>query len=141
LDSTKKALDDIKVHVKLKISALWASVMFCYVYGDYFLLHQPGKLRDVMEGKMAPLGPTTQGVLLFTSVSMAIPAVMIFLSVALRAKLNRWLNIILGLLYTVFVLITMRGAWTFYLFLGSVDVALTALIVWHAWNWPRQEAG
>ncbi len=135
-----KALDDLKVHVKLKISALWASVMFCYVYGDYFLLYQPGKLRDILEGNMAPLGPVTQGVLLFTSVSMAIPAAMIFLSLALKARPSRWLNIIAGLLYTAFVLITMPGAWAFYLFLGSIDVVLTSLIVWYAWSWPRQDA-
>lgn len=142
MDSTKNAgtaLDDFKVHVKLKLSALWASVMFCYVYGDYFLLYQPGKLRDIVEGNMAPLGPVTQGVLLFTSVSMAIPAAMIFLSLALKANLSRWLNIIVGLLYTVFVLITMPGAWRFYLFLGSVDVVLTGLIVYYAWTWPKQE--
>lgn len=143
MGSTKKAgttLDDIKVHVKFKISALWASVMFCYIYGDYFWLYAPGKLQGMLEGKMVPLGPTTQGVLLFTSVSMAIPAVMIFLSLALKASLSRWANIILGVVYTVFVLITMPGAWAFYIFLGSVDVVLTTLIVWHAWNWPRQEA-
>lgn len=143
MDSTEDAggaLDDVKVHVKLKLSALWASVMFCYVYGDYFLLYQPGKLRDMLDGNMAPLGPATQGVLLFTSVSMAIPAVMVFLSLALRPAPNRVLNIILGALYTVFVLLTMPGAWAFYLFLGSLDVVLTALIVWHAWRWPRQEA-
>ena len=143
MDSTKNAgtvLDDIKVHVKLKLSALWTSVMFCYVYGDYFLLYLPGKLQDILRGNIAPLGPTTQGVLLFTSVSMAIPAVMIFLSLALKANLSRWLNIIVGLLYTVFVLITMQGAWVFYLFLGTVDVMLTALIVWYAWKWPRQGA-
>ena len=143
MDSTKKAvaaLDDTKVHVKLKLSALWASVMFCYIYGDYFWLYAPGKLRDMLDGKMAPFGPTTQGVLVFTSVSMAIPAVMIFLSLALKAKLSRWLNIIVGTLYTIFVLLTMQGAWAFYLFLGSVDMVLTALVVWHAWNWPRREA-
>jgi Family of unknown function (DUF6326) len=143
LDGTKNAdtaFDDIKIHVKIKLSALWASVMFCYLYGDYFGLYQPGKLQGMLEGKMAPLGPTTQGVLLFTSVSMAIPAVMVFLSLALKANLSRWANIILGVVYTVFVLITMPGAWAFYLFLGSVDVVLTALIVWYAWNWPKQEA-
>jgi hypothetical protein len=143
LDSTKNAgtaLDDIKVHVKLKLSALWASVMFCYVYGDYFLLYQPGKLQDILEGNMAPLGPVTQGILLFTSVSMAIPAFMIFLSLALKANLNRWLNIILGLIYTVFVLITMPEAWAFYLSLGSLDIVLTGLIVFYAWTWPRKEA-
>ncbi len=142
MDSTKKAgtaLDDIKIHVKMKISALWASAMFCYIYGDYFWLYAPGKMQGMLEGKMVPLGPATQGVLLFTSALMAIPAVMIFLSLALKANLNRWLNIIIGIIYTVFVLITMPGAWVFYIFLGSVDVILTALIVWYAWNWPSQE--
>ena len=134
------ALDDIKVHVKIKISALWVSVMFCYIYGDYFWLYAPGKLQGMLEGKMVPLGPTTQGVLLFTSVMMAIPSVMVFLSLALKANLNRWMNIIIGVIYTVFVIITMPGAWVFYIFLGSVDVLLTALIVWYAWNWPKQEA-
>jgi hypothetical protein len=133
-------LDDIRIHVKLKISALWVSVMFCYIYGDYFLLYQPGKLQGMLEGKMVPLGQTTQGVLLFTSVAMTIPAVMVFLSLALKPNLNRWVNIISGAIYTVFVLITMPGSWWFYIFLGTVDVILTLLIVWHAWNWPKQKA-
>jgi hypothetical protein len=133
-------LDDIKIHVKLKISALWVSVMFCYIYGDYFLLYQPGKLQGMLEGKMVPLGQTTQGVLLFTSVAMTIPAVMVFLSLALKPRLNRWVNIIVGVTYTVFVIITMPGSWWFYMFLGTVDVILTVLIVWYAWNWPKQKA-
>jgi Family of unknown function (DUF6326) len=140
MKSAGTALDDVKIHVKMKLSALWASVMFCYIYGDYFWLYAPGKLQGMLEGKMVPLGQTTQGVLLFTSIMMAIPSTMIFLSLALKPNLNRWMNIILGLIYTVFVLITMPGAWTFYIFLGSVDVVLTASIVWYAWNWPKQEA-
>ena len=71
------ALDDIKVHVKVKISALWASLMFCYIYGDYFGLYKPGTLQDMLTGKMGPLGPTTQGILLGTSAMMAIPSVMV----------------------------------------------------------------
>lgn len=133
------ALDDIEVHVKLKLSALWTSVMFCYVYGDYFLLYQPGKLEDVLKGNMAPFGQVTQGVLVFTSIAMAIPAVMIVLSLALRARPSRWLNIVVGVIYTVFVLLTMPGAWAFYLFFGTVDVILTGLIVFYAWTWPRKE--
>lgn len=140
MKSAGAALNDITIHVKMKISALWASVMFCYLYGDYFLLYQPGKLQGMLEGKMVPLGPTTQGVLLFTSVMMAIPASMVFLSLVLKANLNRWVNFLLGVIYTVFVLITMPGAWVFYIFLGSVDVMLTSLIVWYAWKWPREES-
>lgn len=31
MKSTGTALDDIKIHVKVKESALWVSVMFCYI--------------------------------------------------------------------------------------------------------------
>lgn len=133
-------LEDFNVPVKLKLSALWTSVMFCYIYGDYFWLYQPGKLQAMLEGKMAPFGSVTQGVLLGTTISMVIPSVMIFLSLVLKPGLSRWTNIIVGALYTVFVLLTMQGAWWFYLFLGTVDMVLTALIVWYAWKWPRQPA-
>lgn len=135
--NTVPELADAKVHVKLKISALWVVVMFCYLYGDFFSLFQQGKLAGMLAGRIDPLGPATQGVLLGVAISMAIPSVMVFLSLALRPAANRWLNIVVGTIYTVFVLITMPGAWTFYLFLGSLDMLLTALIVWHAWHWPR----
>ena len=132
-------MQDIKVNVKIKISALWASVMFCYIYADYFGLYVPGALQKMLDGKMGPLGPTTQGVLLGTSIMMAIPSVMIFLSVALKPKLNRMFNIIFGALYTLIILITM-WAWAFYIFFGIIEVVLTVLVVWYAWNWPKQEA-
>lgn len=134
------ALDDIKIHVKIKMSALWVSVMFLYIYGDIFWLYQPGKLQEMLQGIMAPLGKTTQVVLLGTSLMMAIPSVMVFLSLVLKPNLNRWVNIIFGVIYTLIILITMPGAWLFYLFLGSIEVVLTSLIVWYAWNWPKQEA-
>ncbi len=143
MDSEKKAatvLDDIKIHVKVKISALWVSLMLCYIYGDYFGLYKPGTLQSMLDGKMGPLGPTTQGVLLGTSVLMAIPAVMVFLSLVLRPNPNRWMNMIFGVIYTVIMLITMPGAWAFYIFLGVVEIVLSVLIVWYAWNWPKQEA-
>ena len=127
-----------EIPVRMKISALWTSVMFCYIYGDYFWLYAPGKLQEILAGRMEPLGQVTEGVLLGTTVSMTIPSLMIFLSLVLRRTPNRWLNIVLGLVYSVFVLITMQGAWAFYLFLGTVDIVLTLLIVWYAWRWPVQ---
>lgn len=139
MDGTKSArtpLEDVRIDVKIKLSALWASVMFCYIYADYFGLYVPGALQKMLNGRMGPLGPTTQGVLLGTSVVMAIPSLMIFLSVALKPNLNRWLNIIFGVLYTVIILITM-WQWAFYIFFGVIEVALTGLVVWYAWTWPR----
>ena len=59
----------------------------------------------------------------------------------LKPRANRWANIILGGIFTLIMLITMPGAWAFYIFLGIVEVVLTAMIVWHAWNWPKQAIG
>ena len=130
-------LDDIKVHVKLKLSALWTAVLFCYLYGDYFGLYKPGKLNGMLAGNLEPLGQTSQGVLLALSISMAIPSLMVFLSLALKAKASRLLNIIIGVIYSFFVLVTLPGSWNFYLFFGILDIILTSLIVWYAWTWPR----
>ena len=132
------ALDDTKVHVKLKLSALWAAVMFCYIYGDYFGLYAPGKLAEMLAGKMEPLGPATQGVLVGVAIMMVVPSIMVFLSLVLPPALNRWANIVLGAAYTAIMLMTMPGAWAFYILLGIIEVLLTALIVWYAWNWPKR---
>jgi hypothetical protein len=142
LNSIEKAgidFDDIKIHVKLKISAIWASVMFCYIYADYFGLYVPGALQHMLAGKMGPLGPVTQTVLMGTSLMLAIPSVMIFLSLVLKPRFNRWLNIILGVLYTAIILITM-WSWAFYIFYGIIEITLTGLVVWYAWKWPKLKA-
>ena len=132
-------LEDAKVPTRIRLAALWTSVMFCYVYGDYFELYIPGKLEGMLQGRMAPLGPVTQGVLLGTSILMAVPSLMVFLSIALPSVVSRWLNILAGLFYAgIMLLIAVNGGWAFYVFFALIEVALTAAIVWSAWRWPRQ---
>ena len=45
----KNEYQDFKVNIKLKLSLLWTSVMFCYVYGDYFQLYVPGKVEGLIK--------------------------------------------------------------------------------------------
>ncbi len=136
-EQTRAPLQDFPVNVKLLLAGLWTAVMFCYIYADYFGLFVPGNLQAMLQGRMGPLGAVTQGVLLGTSLMLALPAVMIFLSLALRPVLNRRLNIACGVLYTLIILVTM-WSWYFYIFYGIIEVALTGLVVWYAWTWPRQ---
>ena len=100
-----------------------------------------------MPGKLAALGgdgkfvsvQTTEGVLLAAAILMAIPGLMMFLSLVLKAKVNRWVNIILGVVYSIIMLLTMLlNVCNFYLLLGVVEITLTLLIVWYAWTWPKQ---
>lgn len=137
--SRRGALTDIAIHAKLKLSALWASVMFTYVYGDIFNLFEADMLRELLAGE-TPVGPTTPLLLTGFSVMMAIPSLMVTLTLVLKAPASRWLNIAVGIIYSVIVALTMQGASLNYLFMGSLDVILTLLIAWIAWTWPRGSA-
>jgi MFS family permease len=137
--TTGRTLDDIKLHVRLKLFALWTALMFCFIYGDYFELYRPGKLQEMLSGRMA-LGPVTQGILLAMSAVLAIPSVMGVLSLLLPARLSRWLNLVLGVFYAVIMVLAIQGSWHFYIFFGLIEIVLTALIVWYAWRWPKQSA-
>jgi hypothetical protein len=136
--------EDIKVHVRFKLFALWSSVMFFYIYGDYFELYEPGQLQEVISGRMA-FGPISQGVLLGMAAVMVIPSLMPFLSLALPTGVNRWVNIVFGAAYSAImvavVFLAIRGGgWYFYICFGLIEITLTVLIVWYAWTWPKQPA-
>lgn len=136
---TSNALRDVKIDIKFKLSALWTSVMFLYIYGDYFALYPPGQVEEFVQTKTMIDNPMK---LFAASILMTIPSVMIFLSLILKPNLNRWVNIIFGVIFTaimVLIAMTSKGAWwIFYIYLAIVESMITVTIVWHAWNWPKQ---
>lgn len=133
------AFEDSKASVRFKLFALWCSVMFFYIYGDYFELYQPGKLQEMIAGRM-PFGAVSQGVLLGMAAVMIIPSLMPFLSLALPARVNRWVNIVFGAIYTAIMILAIKGSWHFYVVFGLIEIILTGLIIWHAWTWPKHPA-
>lgn len=136
----QNSLEDIKVSVKGKLATLWASFMFLYIYVDYFALYMPGKIDAILKGKVFVFD-ITQGFLLAALVSVTIPAGMIFLAVALPAKVNRWTNIIVATVYIPYTLFNLAGeAWMHMVFGAVVEVVLLCLIIRYAWKWPRTQA-
>jgi Family of unknown function (DUF6326) len=139
---TKKNLEDSRINVKVKLSALWISVMFCYVYGDFFSLFIPGRIQGLMNGNSGA-GKTTPLLLLAFAVLMTIPSLMIFLSLVVKPRINRWINIFFGSFFTLImalIIATSLEEWRiFYVYLAFVEVVLTSLVVWYAWTWPRQK--
>lgn len=129
-------LEDQPVPTRIKLAALWASAMFCYIYADYFALFSPGQLASMNQGLIPPLGRSTDGVMIFVSAMMAVPTVMIFLSTALPPRLNRALNILFGAIYTAIIGVTMWSG-AHFMFYGTIEVALTLLVIFYAWTWPR----
>ena len=135
---TARILEDVKLNVKMKLSALWIAAMFCYLYADVKAFYMPGFIEQIISGDVAGF-QITQAFLLGSAIIMVIPAVMVFLSLILKAKANRWANIILGIIYTGVILMTMLmpGDWAYYYVFAIVEVVLTSLIVWYAWRWPK----
>lgn len=132
----KKVFDEQKVNVRVKLAALWASFMFLYIYVDYFSLYMPGKIEDILTGIVFKFD-ITQAFLIAALVSVTIPALMIFLSVALPAKVNRWANIIIAAVYIPYSLFNLAGeAWLHMIFGAAVEVVLLLLIIRYARNWP-----
>jgi hypothetical protein len=141
MNSTKTHhLKDYEINIKIKLAALWVSVMFCYIYGDYFELYTPEKVKGLISGDNVLNSPVK---LFLASLLMAIPALMTYLSAVLKPILNKWLNIIFGLLFTtIMILIALFSItpWlTFYVFLAIVEAILTSMIVWNAIKWPKKD--
>ena len=137
---TATTLEDTKVNVKSKLSALWVAVMFLFIYVDYFSLYEPGVIEDIMAGVVWKFD-ITQTWAFSAMVMMTIPALMIFLSLALNARVNRWTNVIVGGLYIVIVIGNVIGeTWAFYILGSVVELMLLVLTVGYAWTWPKSDA-
>lgn len=135
-------LADYKINIKLKLALLWTTLMFLYIYADYFLLMVPGKIKEMMDAQ-TPVGPTTPGLLIIFSLLLIVPAIMIILSVFLKPSINKWLNILFGLLYSIIsILIIISGigdSWqAFFVLYNVIELFILTTIIWLAWKWPGE---
>ena len=135
--SSSGILEDVRIGVRLKISALWIAMLFLFAYGDIFGFFRTGLIEEVIEGEVSGVEITL--VFLF-GVSVYIAIAMVFLSLVLRPRVNRWANIVLPILYMVSIAISSIGeTWAYYYFMSIAESAFLVLIVWHAWTWPTRE--
>jgi hypothetical protein len=132
-----RPLEDGTVAVKLKLAALWTATMFLFAYGDIFTVYRGEKVREILGGEISGI-EVTQGFLLAASAYVALPSIMVFLSLALRARASRRANLVVGAIYAPTIVASAIGeGWAYSIFLSVLEVALVLLIVWLAWSWPR----
>ena len=141
--TSSKSLTNYNVNIKIKLAALWTALMFLYIYADFFELMTPKKLEKMID-LQTPIGPTSPEILVIFSVILIIPSLMIFLSVFLKAQINKWLNICIAALYAsmsiLIVVSTLGSEWhTFYILFNLIEVFVFAMIIYQAWNWPKVE--
>jgi len=121
--------------IRIKLSALWATLMLTYLLGDVLRIFS----GDFKAGEIGDM-QATQGLYLGMAILMVIPIVMVFLSLTLKYKLNRWANIIFASFFFVFNLIGLPTYPSAYdQFLIIVGLGFNILTVWYAWKWANQE--
>jgi Family of unknown function (DUF6326) len=125
------------VNVRVKISALWTSMLFVFAYVDLFSLYRADFRADLEAGEVGGFD-VNQSFLFATTVYVVIPSLMVFLALVLRARVARIVNIALSVVYALTVIAGAIGEWNYYILGSAVEVALLAAIVNYAWTWPRE---
>jgi uncharacterized protein DUF6326 len=138
--ANSRTLENVKVGVRLKISALWVAMLFLFAYGDIFGFFKPGQIGEVISGEVSGI-KITQVFLLGASIYIAIASAMVFLSLVLRPRVDRWANIVLPTLFIISIAVSAVGeTWAYFIFLSIAEIGLLLMIIWYAWTWPTQEA-
>jgi hypothetical protein len=140
---SRSALENLRMPVQAKLAAAWTSFMFLYIYVDYFHLYKPGAIDQIRGGVVFgfDIGPPFLTVGL---ASVAIPALMVMLSMTLPARVNRATNLVVASLYIPYSIFNALGeSWDWAFFYGlsiGLEVLLLAFILRYAWTWPRRTA-
>jgi hypothetical protein len=127
---------DSWINPRVKIAALWASMLFVFVYVDLFSLYRADVRADIEAGKIFAFS-IGQGFLLGVTLYIALPSLMVFLSLVLPVKATRMANLVLAVLYALTIVGGAVGEWNYYILGSVIEAALLATIAYYAWTWPR----
>jgi hypothetical protein len=128
---------DYRINPRVKIAALWTSMLFVYTYVDLFSLYRADVRADIEAGEIFAF-TIGQGFLLGVTIYVVVPSLMVFLSLVLSARVTRMANIVVAVLYAVTIAGGTIGEPYSYYILGSfIEAALLAGVIYYAWTWPR----
>ena len=131
-------MEDLALY-KVRISLLWLIVLISDLYNVLMSLAYPGAMEELMTGAIS-IGPA----MMFVGAIVAlIPLVMAVLTLTLKDSINRWLNIILGIVFTViffgnFIELSTTMPAAYIMLLSIAGFVTPALIVWSAYKWPKE---
>jgi hypothetical protein len=137
---TPSLLESRTLPVQARLAAAWASFMFLYMYVDYYHLYKPGTIDHLRAGVVFEFGISPALLTVFLGV-IAIPSLMVMLSMTLPARVNRGANLVVASLYipvTVFNAVGESWEWApFYGLSIGLELLLLAFVLRYAWTWPR----
>jgi hypothetical protein len=124
--------------VKVVLSALWVAMLFVFAYVDIFGFYRADVLEAALDGKVATTAFTVDQVFLtLTLVYILLPSLMVVLSLLLKPRVNRIVNIVVSLAYLISIIASCIGEqWVYYLLGSGIEAVLLVAIARSAWKWP-----
>lgn len=118
------------VEPRAMLSSLWIFAVLTYLYGDVFTLFF---MRGAQETTFAmPMSAVSTFAIL-----MEISVAMVLLARVLPHNINRWANVVAGVIHTALAAWSLTGStpapYTV-MFMG-LAIACTLYIIWYAWSW------
>jgi len=126
-----------KLDTKVLLSTLWIVVMINMLKADILTLYIPGSAEELANTSASTASPIPQ-LMLGGAIMMEISIAMIILSRILKTGVNRWMNMIAGLMTIAFV-VGGGAPYPHYLFIATVEVICLLLIIRIAWMWRNPE--
>jgi hypothetical protein len=125
------------MNTKIKLAGLWITLMLLYIYCDIYSFHRTGYINEMIAGKIGPF-EVSQGLLAAFGMLMIIPALMVSACLFLKASINKWVNIVAGILYALVNIGNLIGeTWAYYWIYGIIELLITVLIIIVAFKWEK----
>ena len=126
-----------KIDTKVLLSTLWIVVMINMLKADILSLLIPG-VTDELAKFSASSGASIPQLMLIGAVMGNLAIAMIILSRVLKYRINRWVNIIVGIVTIAYIWGGM-SSYPHYIFIASVETLCLLLIIGFAWKWSNPE--
>lgn len=127
-----------KIDTKTLLSTLWIVVMINMLKEGILSLYIPGSAEELARTS-ASAGASIPQLMLIGAIMGQLGIAMIILSRVLKYGINRWVNIVVGIITIAYIWGGM-ASYPHYIFIASVETICLLLIIWFAWKWRNVEA-
>jgi len=115
--------------MQIKLSAIWIATMLVFLLGDVLRIFAGDFTPGEMQG-----APVNGNMFLIAGIMMLI--LMVLLAIFLPHQPNRWVNIVVALIFFLFNAVGIPGYPGIYdKVLLSVSLVMNLMVVWLAWRW------
>lgn len=138
---SQQPLEELRMPVQAKLAAAWTSFMFLYVYVDILAFYKPGVVDDILVGVVWEFD-ISQTWAITALTLLAIPILMVVLSMTLPARANRATNLVVASIQVPFAAFNALGevgkSWMYFYLLGvALELIVLVFILRSSWTWPR----